>query len=159
MIESPTARLSVTEQDQEKIRLVQERLKVVQDEVLDATKLAAELEKKARLLDEEISYKQVLITILDAELEKKTVQAHAMDAHLETAQKSLLETESRVTHHEKVHETRSAEVSERLLQVSQREQSHADAAHALTTERDALAEERAKIDSLKKAFLEVAALV
>jgi chromosome segregation ATPase len=152
MITSPENTPVLDEADTQKIELVKNRLEVLQDEVLTATKKVASLDEESVNKQKELDYIKEAIDLLNPQVDELIKARIDLDNQI-TAEKSILLTmqeEQRqilVTHQDKEKELVSRETS-----ISAREVAHQKVHESLLNAVEAHNADVKHMQEVKKAF-------
>jgi chromosome segregation ATPase len=144
MITSPEASVSLKDADKKKIVLVQDRLKVVQDEVLSATKNLAALEQAiAQAAENKKQYDEVIATL---EPEVKSLEARSETTLVEhEAQHETIKKD--FSSKKEAHDAKEEVLSKQVDEIAKHHQT-------LATRERAMAAHEEEIHTAHMAFLE-----
>lgn len=143
---------------EQKLALVEERLKVVQAEVLEKTKGIDALDARTKALTVEIADKEARAASLTIEISKKSKDSEKLDATLESSQKAILEIQENSKRISTAQEKSEQAIAVRIQELDERERTLTLAEQHITSERDALDSDIAEVCSVRVAFKEAATL-
>jgi chromosome segregation ATPase len=154
MITSPEASVSLKDADKKKIVLVQDRLKVVQDEVLSATKNLAALEQAiAQAAENKKQYDEVIAT-LEPEVKSLEARRDLLKEEVRTSETTLVEHEAQhetikkdFSSKKEAHDAKEEVLSKQVDEIAKHHQT-------LATRERAMAAHEEEIHTAHMAFLE-----
>lgn len=159
MITNDSPSITLSEADQKKLELVQNRLVVLQGEVLEATKNLDAIEKAIKQGQKNKEYYDTLVESLKPQVDSLEKRADVLKKEITTSEDTLREHISSHAELNAHFDSRKKEHEERESTINKREIVHEKGSTEISKEKSALKKEREELIKIRTVFLKAAQLM